>query len=622
MADEDQTIIVLDDDDEDVQIVIESDAEEDQPCTAKRFRSESSSSDIIDTISRMSSDENIKAVLDSLDFTDRLRVAVHPRVSAFVKKMYGGINGVPLKKGYKLFDYQIEALAWMKDREENSFHGILGGILCLQMGMGKTLTALTHILMNEKGEFPSLIIASKTVLSEWFQQGCQKFFEEGSVKTLFLHKDFLGKDIEKVTQHDVKGFDIVLTTYDVLVALNQDNGKYFEGCLESQGSRVVVNTRLKTTANIPSLSGASVIYGIPWHRVICDESQRFANPKTNIHKCVMAVYGKYKWCLSGTPIRNYKTDIWSQLRFCGYTSIDHHTDWNRLCKRQFEQDNLNSAIFSKSYDDAHVVLPPIHEHHIKVEISGFQKKLYDSIVKKTREVYQLFTGGSGDFAGVLALLIRLRQCVIAPYLLTTFSKRASTGEFAIQPDLQVACNQKEGEAGFHAVKIRKIVEVIQSIPSTEKIVFFTMFTSYLDLVYDTVTTLMPGKKVLKLDGDTKGPDRLTVLSAFKEDPACNLLLLTYKVGGEGLNITEATHCIYGEPWWTDAVHNQAKARIWRTGQTKEVHVYSIIVKDSIEERILDICKEKTKMASEFLGTSSNYVGLSKFTVGRILGFYF
>ncbi len=107
------------------------------------------------------------------------------------------------------------------------------------------------------------------------------------------------------------------------------------------------------------MKGTAVIYGTPWERVICDESQKLANPKTMTYKCIMAVYGKYKWCLTGTPIRNYETDIWAQLRFCGYKGVERSHDWNRNGQGliAFKDHNLISAIFTMSYDDAQMSLP-------------------------------------------------------------------------------------------------------------------------------------------------------------------------------------------------------------------------------------------------------------------------
>ena len=622
------------------EFVIVSDSESDgEEVPTKRVRiDDDSEHTLLKLVRSGANDQQLREALDDTDFTEMLRLATIPEIGKLLWKFYK-LRGIHINKEFTLFPHQITALRWMGMRESTKIHGIEGGVLSLQMGMGKTLTSLTHILSTKKGEFPSLVIASKTVLCEWFQNGCQKFFKEGSVKTLFLHKDYLGKELDKITRADIVTYDIVLTTYDTLLSVNRKTN-FYESCLEYGDAHSLMNGKIRSVsckkyldADKPHFTGAAVIYGTPWHRVICDESQRFANPQTVLYKCVLGVYGKYKWCLSGTPIRNYSTDIWAQFRFCGYNGVDRTVDWVRNGKQRFDSGDLKRAIYYMTYEDAHIELPEIHEHVIEMELDGTQKTMYDCIVKRTMEVYKKMMRGTADFACVLAMFMRMRQCAIAPFLLTQLSKRVKGREDdhvvrKIDSEMSLFCDEKKGEAGFQAVKIRKIIELLNTIPAGEKVVFFTMFTSYLDLVKEAVNEAIPGKKVLKIDGDTKGPDRSAILAEFKADPESTLLLLTYKVGGEGLNITEANHCIYGEPWWTHAVHNQAKARLWRTGQVNDVHVYSLIVKNSIEDRILAICEEKTKMVGEFLGggcAQENFPkngGLDKYTLGRMLGFYF
>ena len=101
--------------------------------------------------------------------------------------------------------------------------------------------------------------------------------------------------------------------------------------------------------------------------------------------------------------------------------------------------------------------------------------------------------------------------------------------------------------------------------------------------------------------------------------------MTYKVGSEGINLTEATHCILMEPWWCPAVHSQAVARIHRSGQKEPVHVYQLITQGTIELKVLEICDKKIEMASKYLDPSEmkelpNGKGLNKFMMGEILGF--
>lgn len=507
-----------------------------------------------------------------------------------------------------------------------------------------TLTALTLILTSPKGEFPSLVVASKTVMFEWRSQGVQKFFGN-NIKVLYLHKDFMGKKhIDSLTRKDIVDYDIVITTYDVLVAVcrrdayHKQTYEMGEDNTMMKGKKVAIHHRSRSQCNKPGVKGAGILFCTPWERVICDESQRFANPKTNVYECVMALYGEKMWCLTGTPIRNYDTDIWAQFRFCGYTGVTQALEWKRTSLAKYNQDRLNDAIFSMDYKDAKIVLPPKTEYIDLVMLTGNHKLFHDWVLGQTRLAYDSMMSGHLQFACVLAWFTALRQVTIAPYLFTANSKRnKATGKAKKYKDEIMAKIRKQfansemfkwlmdktTDSGINSVKIKRIVDIISRIPPGEKVLVFSMFTSCTDLVADAVKAMLPDFEYVQVDGDVTGNDRSRLIEKFRKDPGVQGLFMTYKVGSEGLNLTEATHCICIEPWWTDAVHRQAKARCWRMGQTREVHVHNVYVQNTIEEKVTDICKAKNEMAAAFLeGTEKplkKNVGLNKHTLGKILG---
>nr|QBK86670.1 MAG: DEAD/SNF2-like helicase [Marseillevirus LCMAC102] len=595
------------------------------------------------------------------DMTDLVRGAYYNRYLANQIHSHLGFRPLPLvtfgyEKGekiiYRLYPHQVKALTFMRERENADgglAYNICGGIIKMQMGLGKTLIAIAHSLISsrpvctevhgEKG-FPTLIVVSKTVMIEWKIQGFEKFFGD-HVKVLYLHGDYLGKDIDKVTRGQIVKYDFIVTTYDVCSSICRKRG-YHEEVLEMgdehtlmKGKIVSITTRSRKQADQPFITGSAVIYATPWQRVICDESQRFANPTTQTYRHIMAIYGQHKWCLTGTPIRNYETDIWAQLRFCGYTGVERTIDWKRTGVTKMKTHNLTKAILSMNYDDAGIQLPNKHEHIIYITLSGKEKQCYDYVQKTAKDVYNKMMQGLCDYACVLAIFTRLRQCSIAPYLITaeakrekgTVSERAKNKEAICilkqiyKGTLREWIHDKNGTAGIYSKKITEIITTLKQIPKGEKVLIFSMFTSVLDLLANAYKKLLPDLNFVQIDGDTKGKKRAELLTEFRTNANIQSLFITYKVGSEGLNLTEATHVICIEPWWTNAVHEQAKARCWRIGQTKEVQIHNIYVKDSIEERVVDICKEKDEMAEAMLeGTGQKIkVGLDKTTLGRMLG---
>ncbi|MGL5961587.1 MAG: DEAD/DEAH box helicase [Cetobacterium sp.] len=531
-----------------------------------------------------------------------------------------------LKNGYKLFPHQKRVIKWMKHREKNKDAFLVdksnfkGGIISLSMGLGKTLTALAYSFQN-KASFPTLIVTSKTVMYEWKSEGVEKFFmTEGddAVKVLYLHRDFLGKQIDNINRDIIMKYDVVITTYNVCM-FSCRRGKYYLQCIEFGDNTfllkdkiVTVHNRNRCDSNMPNLIGTDVIYGTPWERVICDESQKYANPETMTFKCMMAIYGKYKWCLTGTPIKNYDTDIWAQLRFCGYVGVERAHEWKKRGFQIFKDHNLISAIYMLSYSDANIELPIKTENTIIVPLTGKHQQVYKFILKQTRAKYAAMMNNRCSYSCVLAMFTKLRQCAVAPYLIIKSNK--DTDKF--------------GVAGTKSLKITTIIELFKQLnhnttkksKTLPKIIVFSTFTSCLDLLSAAVKEQYPDFKFVQVDGKTK--NRVHLFNQFKTNSNIQGLFLTYKIGSDGLNLTEATHCICVEPWWTNAVHNQAVARLWRTGQTKSVYVYNLIIEGSIEEKILEICKEKEDIADSFLkGTERKLKSkglLDKYTLGKLL----
>jgi SNF2 family DNA or RNA helicase len=591
-----------------------------------------------------------KSYLETLEYTDLLRLASQNKSA---EEYIEPLRGVAIEDKYTLFDYQISALDWMRDREKNVSYGITGGIICMEMGMGKTLVGLIHTLSQPRGIGPTLIIASKTVMIEWKIQGVDKFLKYSNV--LYLHPDFMSKNaISNLNVEALKKYDIVITTYDVCITATKMSNVH-EECFEygdehSLMKDKIVSIRLRPKKNVELFrqTGICSIYGLVWERVICDESQKFANYNTKVYHSMMAICANYRWCLSGTPIRNYDTDIWAQLRFCGYTTIDRAPDWKKRGALIFAANNLDKCVYMATYTKAGIQLPKKTEIDVFVELSENQKIIYTKFLKKMTSMYKQMMEGHVEFACVMGNFVRLRQCAIAPYLMCSQSKRTSqkrpveNTKTNFSTDVTTDSDMfewKETDVGMYSPKIIKIIDIIKQIPQSEKVCFFTTFTSYSDLLAASLDKLLPNCKYLQLDGDTIGSDRRSTLDTFRSDPSMRILLLTYKVGGEGLNLIEATHCIFGEPWWSSAVLRQAKARVWRSGQTKPVFIYNVISKSTIEERVLEICKDKEEMTCSFLNDSSDNsanstnstnstnsvskiqpkdMGLTKIMMGRIL----
>ncbi len=586
-------------------------------------------------------------VLLSMEITTMLRLATYLPAGKIIEEELG-LRGLPLKEPWTLLDHQIQTLTWMRQREAlapSDIFGLRGGVICLNTGLGKTLLSLSLTLTAPKGEFPTLVVASKTVMREWQTEGVQKFFGN-NVKILYFHADFIGKNINSITRSDVLQYDVVITTYDVCMSAckkypyHEETYEIGDDHTMMKGRKVAIHHRTREQVDRPKTKGIGILFCTPWERIFCDESQRFVNPKTVTYEVIMALYGEKMWCLSATPIVNQDVDIWSQLRFCGYKGVITALEWKKRSLTTYKLHKLDEAIFTMDYKEAKITLPPKTEYVNLVTLTGKHKVFYDWVLGQTRLAYDEMMKGNIQFACVLAWFTALRQTAIAPYLFTSQSKRDKPSVKAKKhkeemmaklkrrfenSDMYKWLVNKNTDSGIESCKIKEITNIIKRIPANEKVLVFSMFTSGTDLLADAIKMVIPDFKYLQVDGAVTGKERARLLDEFR-DPNSGVrgLFMTYKVGSQGLNLVQATHCICIEPWWTDATHRQAKARCWRMGQTKEVHVHNVYVRDTIEEKVNEICKSKNEMASSFLDGTEKPLhkapGLDKFTLGKILGY--
>ncbi len=524
----------------------------------------------------------------------------------------------PLNPPYELYNYQKDTQQWMERLENQAYgrnsqlnHGIVGGMLVLSMGLGKTLISLYHTFKmqkEKKEQFPTLVIASKTVLQEWRREGIDKFYPESRV--CYFHKEIMGKKkYDAITSEELRSCSIIFTTYDVLLYFYRKLDLKLEVCILGAQFTAHYNQVIRVDVRArpdydPTFTSGKAIYYMPYSRVIVDESQRIANYSTKTFKAIMAVYGRFKFLLSGTPVRNYETDLWSQLRFCGFDGIQVARRWRNVTS--YKHYDLDRFVYVKNYEDVGMTLPEKIEHIYYVVMSENQRKLYNAYLWEIRAMFQI-AYRTVNMMAILAIFTRLRQTCIAPHIIVRPKKKGHVVDdnvlkntYDVESPEGDWIRDKTGDAGFLSPKIIQIVDIIRNLPNQEKVIVFSMFTSCLQMVEDAVEEALPTIKTEYVDGQITGTERQEIIESFKTNPSIQVLYVHYKVGGEGLNITAATHIICIEPWWTHAVHNQGIARAWRHGQTKTVHVHWVLTAGTIEEEILKMCENKHGMSEEYL----------------------
>lgn len=599
----------------------------------------------------------VKETFLNLSYSDVLRLMwCYPQYRPLFMQ-----NGAPLVPLFDLFTYQVSVLEWAKEAispkpkpvapqlgvdhfDLNEMFGMRGGIISLEMGMGKTLTACVMALTLKTAKIqekvPSLIICSKTLVTVW-RDDIAKFFG-GGVKVLLYHKDFIDEALfTRIATKDLAKYDLVVTTYDTCMGACK-KGDFHEEALEYgdehslQAGKVIRVNLVNPDKVAKATKGPSIIFQTKWNHVFADESQKFANPKTFTYRAMMAIPSVYRWCLTGTMVRNYITDIWAQLRFLGYDGVREAPTWKRHGRAMFAAHKLERFIFEMGYADAGIKMPDKEIEIVHVPLNEKERELHDNILGVLKTLYNQSLMGLVKYSCVLEMFLRLRQCCIAPHLLVMGKSKdeedvnedhvgaremfdEATGKY------KKWINDGMGTAGVNASKISWAADLVRKISAQgEKVLVFSFFTSALTLVAQNLELVDPPLKKIRyhqIDGSVVGPTRQLLIERFKKKKRVTALLLSYKVGSEGLNLSNATHVIRMEPWWNSATHKQADARAWRTGQAKNVHVHEFLCQGTIEDRIAALCKEKELLEEEFkqAGKKKLKGGIDKYVMGELLG---
>lgn len=289
--------------------------------------------------------------------------------------------------------------------------------------------------------------------------------------------------------------------------------------------------------------------------LILDEAHKIKNLSTAISKGVFRVNRKMFWALTGTPVENKPKDLASLLL---------QADPNKLFYLKNEKDismlkSIGSRfVLRRTKKDVLKELPPVTEIYIPLELEGNQKLVYNQIWKDRKKLAQ--SGGS-----YFSALTKLREAC----------------------DLVEDCS----------VKVEKSLELINKIQEmNEKVIIFSFYKPITKLLKDKL--ISENIKFYDYKSEDDNETRYLNLSSFKNDNNTNVFIASARIASEGLTITEANHVIFLNRWWTPSTNSQARDRVNRIGQTKNVFIYNLFIKNTIEDRLNKILEDKSKLYEE------------------------
>ncbi|CQR72578.1 ATP-dependent helicase HepA [Sporomusa ovata DSM 2662] len=447
----------------------------------------------------------------------------------------------------KLRDYQKTGLKWLKSLA----HYGLGGILADDMGLGKTLQVLTFILAEKEHSLaPALVIAPTSLVYNW-QEEVVKFVP--SLKAVVIS----GQPAERLEQFKaIDNADLVITSYALIKRdIEFYKKRNFSYCF-------------------------------------LDEAQHIKNPNTLNAKSVKQIKAKSYFALTGTPIENTLTELWSIFDFLmpGYLRT-HKVFTNRFeipIVKNGDQKALQELgrhikpfILRRMKKAVLKELPKKIESKMVNEMTADQTNLYAAWLLKARQEFETEVSTKGfekSHIKILSLLTRLRQICCHPALFIE-NYQGGSGKLEMLQELL-----KDATDGGH------------------RILLFSQFTGMLALIKQQLAAMKIN--YYYLDGATKAEDRITLVNSFNAGEK-EVFLISLKAGGTGLNLTGADIVIHYDPWWNPAVEDQATDRAYRIGQKNSVQVYKLITKNTIEEKIYLLQQKKKEMIDSLIKPGEN-----------------
>ena len=463
---------------------------------------------------------------------------------------------IELPKGLtsELRQYQITGFKWLKTLDNYKF----GGILADDMGLGKTIQLLAVIqsyLEEEKNPNPSIVVCPSSLSLNWKNE-INKFAP--NIKTIVIH----GNAEERANQiGNIEKYNLVITSYDLL-------------------KRDIEEYKAKNYT---------------FKYIIADEAQYIKNNNTQNAKVIKEIKAETRFALTGTPIENSLSELWSIFDFIMPGYLYSYRKFKEIYEVPIVKESdewvlkklkmlIEPFILRRTKQEVLTELPDKTVSILNNEMLDEQLKIYTSYMANAkREVNEELkeNGFEKSQMKILALLMRLRQICCHPSLFIS----NYTGESS---------------------KLNQCIEVIKdAVLSGHKILLFSSYSSMLEIIGEELKK--ENIKHFKLTGQTKVGDRLKLVEEFNNSSDIKVFLISLKAGGTGLNLIGADMVIHYDPWWNLSAENQATDRTYRIGQKKNVQVYKLITKDSIEERIYELQEKKAELAKSMLSTETTFI---------------
>ena len=460
-----------------------------------------------------------------------------------------------------LRSYQKTGYNWLKNLEYYGF----GGILADDMGLGKTIQVIALLEDSVNNKIPSIVICPSSLYINW-EKEIKKFAEDIKILVISGNANEREKLISKINSYDV-----VITSYDLL------------------------------KRDIDSYEKKEFNY------VIADEAQYIKNNNTKNAKALKKLKSKTRFALTGTPIENSLSELWSIFDFIMPGYLFSYKKFKEEFENPIIKDDDNNAkerlkklvspfILRRVKKEVLKELPDKTETIMYSKMEKEQEQIYMAYLKKAKKEMNeeiSINGFEKSKLKILSLITRLRQICCHPSLFL---------------------DNYNGDSS----KLNQCIEIIKDATNSgHKILLFSGFTSMFDIITKRLDE--NNIKYFMLTGKTKSDIRVEMVDKFNKSEDVKVFLISLKAGGTGLNLTGADMVIHYDPWWNLSAQNQATDRVYRIGQRSNVQVFKLITQNSIEEKILKLQDKKMDITNAIIKEGETFI--SKMSKEEILDLF-
>ncbi|KAI5064142.1 hypothetical protein GOP47_0020812 [Adiantum capillus-veneris] len=475
-------------------------------------------------------------------------------------------------KGGTLFPHQMEALNWLRKcwgRKKNV-------ILADEMGLGKTISAsafLCSLYKEFKVNAPCLVLVPLSTMPNWMAEfsmwtpDLNVVEYHGGAKARAIIRQFewhaTGGHNLKKDQRSFK-FNVLLTTYEMIIA------------------------------------DASQLRSIPWEVLIVDEGHRLKNTGSKLVQLLNTFSFSQRVLLTGTPLQNNIGEMHNLLRFLqldAFPSLAAFEDKFSSLSTAEQVDELKKLVaphmLRRLKKDAMQNIPPKMECVVPVELSSLQAEYYRALLTKNYQVLRQ-AGKPNQHQSLVNIVVQLRKVCNHPYLIPGTEPETGSADFL--QEMRIKASAK-------LTLLHAMLKVLKE--QGHRVLIFSQMTRLLDILEDYLVVEFGNNTFERVDGSISVADRQAAIARFNQDPSRFVFLLSTRACGLGINLATADTVIIYDSDFNPHADIQAMNRAHRIGQSKRLLVYRLVVRASVEERILQLAKRKLMLDHLFANKSGS-----------------